>query len=135
MSRNLTAQDRSSLIRLASTLPVGSAERKAILAGLAQTKQASGEINVPGKHIRDSAMVSENARVYDNALVFENAKVYDNAEVYDNALVYDDALVYGYARVSGEARIGGTAVILGGEWDGTEGPVLSGKWLAPGVPA
>jgi hypothetical protein len=34
MSRNLTASDRSSLIRLASTLPVGSAERKAILAGL-----------------------------------------------------------------------------------------------------
>ncbi len=31
------ASDRSSLIRLASTLPVGSAERKAILAGLAKT--------------------------------------------------------------------------------------------------
>ena len=34
MSRSLTASDRSSLIRLASSLPVGSAERKAILAGL-----------------------------------------------------------------------------------------------------
>ena len=41
MSRNLTASDRSSLIRLASGLPVGSSERKAILAGLAQTKTAS----------------------------------------------------------------------------------------------
>lgn len=37
MSRLLTAQDRSSLIRLASSLTAGSAERKAILAGLAQT--------------------------------------------------------------------------------------------------
>jgi hypothetical protein len=35
MSRFLTASDRSSLIRLASSLPAGSAERKAILAGLA----------------------------------------------------------------------------------------------------
>lgn len=34
MSRNLTAFDRSSLIRLASSLPAGSPERKAILAGL-----------------------------------------------------------------------------------------------------
>jgi hypothetical protein len=34
MSRTLTASDRSALIRLASTLPKGSDERKAILAGL-----------------------------------------------------------------------------------------------------
>jgi hypothetical protein len=39
MARNLTAQDRASLIRLASTLPVGSPQRKAILAGL--TKKAT----------------------------------------------------------------------------------------------
>ena len=37
MSRTLTASDRSSLIRLASTLPAGSAERKAILAGLSKS--------------------------------------------------------------------------------------------------
>ncbi len=36
MSRTLTAADRSALIRLASTLPVGSDERKAILAGLSK---------------------------------------------------------------------------------------------------
>jgi len=34
MSRKLTASDRSALIRLASTMPVGSPERKAILASL-----------------------------------------------------------------------------------------------------
>ena len=34
MPRTLTASDRRSLIRLASTLPVGSPERKAILNGL-----------------------------------------------------------------------------------------------------
>lgn len=33
----LTAQDRSSLIKLASNLPAGSSERKAILAGLSKT--------------------------------------------------------------------------------------------------
>ena len=34
MSRNLSASDRSSLIRLASTMPSGSPERRAILASL-----------------------------------------------------------------------------------------------------
>ena len=37
MSRTLTASDRSRLIRLASTLPKGSEERKAILSGLSKT--------------------------------------------------------------------------------------------------
>ena len=37
MPRSLSASDRSSLIRLASSLPAGSAERKAILAGLSRT--------------------------------------------------------------------------------------------------
>ena len=43
MSRTLTAADRSALIRLASTMPVGSKERKAILNGLkgASTKSAT----------------------------------------------------------------------------------------------
>ena len=38
MSRNLTAQDRASLIRLASSLPANSPERKAVLAGLSKTQ-------------------------------------------------------------------------------------------------
>ena len=37
MSRNLTSSDRSALIKRASSLPAGSAERKAILAGLSKT--------------------------------------------------------------------------------------------------
>ena len=37
MARTLTASDRKSLIRLASTLPKGSPERKAILAGLSKS--------------------------------------------------------------------------------------------------
>lgn len=40
-SRNLTASDRSALIKLASSLPVGSAERKAILASLGKTANHS----------------------------------------------------------------------------------------------
>jgi len=46
MSRTLTAQDRSSLIRLASSLPSGSPERKAILAGLAKVSEL-GESRSP----------------------------------------------------------------------------------------
>ncbi len=41
MSRTLTASDRSALIRLASTLPKASSERRTILAGL--DKKAWGE--------------------------------------------------------------------------------------------
>lgn len=37
MPRTLTASDRSALIRLASTLPAGSEERRAILAGLSKS--------------------------------------------------------------------------------------------------
>jgi len=36
MARTLTASDRKTLIKLASTLPVGSPERKVILAGLSK---------------------------------------------------------------------------------------------------
>ncbi len=37
----ISSQDRASLIRLASTLPVGSTERKAILAGLSGTDKTA----------------------------------------------------------------------------------------------
>ncbi len=37
MARTLTAADRSALIRLASTIPAGSKERKAILKGLSKS--------------------------------------------------------------------------------------------------
>ncbi len=43
MSRTLTASDRSALIRLASTLPAGSAERRAILAGLSKVSFKEGQ--------------------------------------------------------------------------------------------
>lgn len=44
MTRSLTAADRTALIRLASTLPAGSPERRAILAGLQESafKTAAG---------------------------------------------------------------------------------------------
>ena len=42
MPRTLSASDRSSLIRLASSLPAGSIEKRAILAGLQKTHRASG---------------------------------------------------------------------------------------------
>lgn len=46
MSRTLTAKDRSSLLRLASSLPKGDAFRRSILSGL--SKVSSDEINVTG---------------------------------------------------------------------------------------
>jgi hypothetical protein len=39
--KSITASDRTSLIRLASGLPKGDTTRRAILAGLAKTKQAA----------------------------------------------------------------------------------------------
>lgn len=50
MSLTLTASDRSALIRLASTMPVGTDERRAILAGLART--ASLLIRLPSSYPR-----------------------------------------------------------------------------------
>ena len=41
MAKTLTATDRKALIRLASTMAVGSPERRAILAGLKKVKAAS----------------------------------------------------------------------------------------------
>ena len=46
---NLTATDRSALIRLASSLPKGSEERKTILAGLQKVALKKGQkVSVPG---------------------------------------------------------------------------------------
>ena len=44
MPRPLTSSDRSAIIRLASSLPSGSPEKKAILSGLVKGKTASGHI-------------------------------------------------------------------------------------------
>jgi hypothetical protein len=43
-SRTLTASDRSALIRLASTMPVGSTDRRAILAGLSKSALTAGTV-------------------------------------------------------------------------------------------
>ena len=47
MPRTLTASDRARLIRLASTMPVGTPERRAILAALSKT---SARVDLP-KHL------------------------------------------------------------------------------------
>lgn len=44
MSRTLTASDRSALIRLASAMPSGSPERRAILAGLSKAALTNGTV-------------------------------------------------------------------------------------------
>jgi hypothetical protein len=45
--KKLSSEDRATLIRLASSLPKGSPEKKAILAGLAKTKTAGGGLRIP----------------------------------------------------------------------------------------
>jgi hypothetical protein len=47
MARTFTASDRKNLIRLASTMPKGSPERRAILAGLKKTKKAGLSLDGP----------------------------------------------------------------------------------------
>ena len=44
MHRNLTANDRKNLIRLASELPKGSSERRAILSGLEKQARLDPEV-------------------------------------------------------------------------------------------
>lgn len=56
MSRKLTASDRSALIRLASTMPAGSDERRAILAGLKKA-MAFRFPQFPIKGVGDKVMV------------------------------------------------------------------------------
>lgn len=126
-SRNLTASDRSALIKLASSLPAGSPERKAILAGLrgSSSKTAFGDFNIPDKHIfhraevsdkakvSDGAHVRDDAKLYDRAQVFDKAQVYDNAEMYDEAKVYGEAEVFGRSELSGKAKVYGNAEVSG----------------------
>jgi len=129
----LSSKDRSALIKLASSLPAGSSEKRSILEGLAQnpTRVASGEFNIPGKNILEGAQVTENAKVSDDAQAFGRAQVSgkakvfgkssvsDRAHVYGMAQVYGEALVYGnakvtlHANVSGDARVYGNATVAG----------------------
>lgn len=78
MSRSLTAADRRSLIRLASTLPAGSDERRAILAGL-----TASYYPVPSK----GPTQDRRGNIY--ALYYENP-AWDDAEEYPIALVWSD---------------------------------------------
>lgn len=105
--------------------------------------------------IKDRAYVAPTARVRYSAVVKDDARIEDEAgiggqaEVGGNARIAGRASVCGWARVGGDAvvdgdadvrhtavvrgtaRIGGTAQILGGVWDGSEGPIMEGCWFSP----
>jgi hypothetical protein len=55
--KSITASDRSNLIKLASSLPKGDTTRRAILAGLAKTKQAAGKLTIEGLSPKVQAMI------------------------------------------------------------------------------
>lgn len=116
--------------------------------------KVSGKAEVRGKsavfmyaHVYGNAQVFGEALITDKAKVFGDARVLGEAEVTEHAQVSGEAEVGGWAQVYGKAqvlgkakllrgaRIGGTSIILGGIWDGTEGEILSGSWLSPGVSA
>jgi hypothetical protein len=131
---------------------------------LRSRRKASGEANVPGKHIFGKATVEGKAKVFGRAMVkgyasvygnakvsgyavvsgdakvggtaqvFEDATVLGYAKVYGNARVYGNAIVSGYAELFGDTQVCGDAEIIGGKWNGL-GPITSGRWKAPGVPA
>lgn len=117
------ASDRPALIRLASTLPKGSGERRAILAVI--QRMARGAFNLPGKHILDHAAVTGRAMVSDDAVVRDRVRVFGQAWVGDNAVVSGDvsigdkAIVHSNAVVAGKvlvrdnARIGDNARVHG----------------------
>jgi carbonic anhydrase/acetyltransferase-like protein (isoleucine patch superfamily) len=111
MSRALTASERDALTRLAASLPKGSAERRAILAGLLEA--TSRDVNIPGMHIIEPAEVKDHAKIYENAEVYGNALVYENAEVYGDARVHENAKVFGNAHVFDSADVAGHAKVFG----------------------
>ena len=51
--------------------------------------------------------------------------------MFGHAKVYGYATIRGNAVVSGKANIYGYAVILGGTWNGSEGPITEGTWKSP----
>ena len=53
--KNLTASDRRSLIRLASGMPKGSPERRAILAGLNRFAFTQAGLTVPDRAMKEKA--------------------------------------------------------------------------------
>lgn len=61
MSRPLTAADRSSLIRLASTLPIGSSERRAILAAMDSDRERTPIFRDPYYRMMDGVISMKNA--------------------------------------------------------------------------
>ena len=58
-SRTLTAADRSALIKLASTMPAGSPERKAILAGLEKASASDPKLDFPSVSDPDRKAATE----------------------------------------------------------------------------
>lgn len=106
----------------------------------------SGNAQVSGEAlITDDSYVAGDAVVTDNACLYGNSEVGGEAEIYGEAMLYDQVYVGGNAKVGtcklyndtiveGNAEIDGGAVIYGGTWDGSEGPVYGGVWRGPGEP-
>jgi len=87
-----------------------------------------------GALVKDQAVLRGYCQVFGMAKVYEYAVVEDHVKVFGQARVHGHCSITGDAVIRGTADISGNAVIRGGIWDGSEGKVTSGDWLAPGQP-
>ena len=80
---NITASDRKALIRLASSLPKGSEERKTILAGLKKTSSGIRRSGRPGSYVWDAAVKLRRPIVTDYGTYDDRAEVSGSAEGFE----------------------------------------------------
>lgn len=119
--------DEAKVYTDASVVMNGKARGRATVTDAATVTQ---EATVEGRcTIKDKAVIRGNATVKGWATVGGEAYVEGDAEVGGRAVIKGNALVKGNAVIKGKA------IIYGGTWDGSEGPITSGTWSAPGVPA
>lgn len=110
-------------------------------SGVRITGRAKIKDNAKIRSKEGLANITDDAEVSGSAICRGSYEISGDAKIYGNAVVGVPFAMDGYGRtfarpeISGKARIGGTAIILSGRWDGSEGEVTEGIWIAPGVPA
>ena len=121
-------------------------------ARVTQRATVEGDSTVAGEAlVTGDALVTDDSYVGDDAIVGGFSRLYNRSEaggrarlfgaiLYDTVFVGGDAIlgeckIYGNTVVGGTAEIDAGAIILGGTWDGSEGPVYGGVWRGPNDPA
>jgi len=95
MPKALTASDRKSLIRLASTMAVGSPERRAILAGLGKTASKKSTLSAELK-LRDGTVYEKGTRA--EVFFSERKPSISEVEIEGRKIKIGTAKLYKYLR-------------------------------------